>query len=57
MTEHHFISDIVNMIVNHWDVFKYLFIAYSIKYAGQGFFEFTKGLILIGMGVKKFFNR
>ena len=52
MAEHVIVS-IVNLISNNWDVFKYLFLALSVKYFGQGLFEIVKGLILILMSIKK----
>ena len=58
MVEHSFITDIVNLIVNHWDIFKYVFIAISVKYIGEAIFSSSKGILVIVMIIRKvFFNK
>ena len=58
MAEQEFLIKIVEMITDHWDVFKYVFLGLGLKYIGQGFFQITKAVILSVMGIKKiFFNK
>lgn len=57
MEEQGFLVKIVDLIVNNWDVFKYFFLALSVKYFGQGIFEIMKALILTVMGLQKMFRK
>lgn len=55
--EYKFITDIISLISNNWDVFKYVFLGLAIKYTGQGLFEIVKALILAWMGIGKIFGK
>lgn len=55
MSEHSFITEIVNLIANHWNIFKYVFIALSVKYIGEAIFSSSKGILVIVMTIRKVF--
>ena len=58
MAEHEVIRDIVVLITDHWDIFKYFFLGLGLKYIGEGLFQLSKASALFAMGIKKvFFNK
>lgn len=54
--EHSFVTDIVTMIVDHWEVFQYVFLGLAFKYVGDGLFMLVKSIILATLGIKKMFG-
>lgn len=58
MAEYEFASKIVELVSDHWNIFKYVFMALAFKYIGEGLFQVSKASALISMAIKKvFFNK